>query len=202
VTSTLDGLAARSHLIHWQAFPSGPSFDVSEVDYLIDGKQLWVEHNAPYFYRDDGNYLVTSFLKPGKHVLHRAGGRLGRAGRHRLGDRRCLSGALTARRAGGHLEAWQSAGGTPAGYAPLVISAHCGRGWSEGQFPFHTYGGQRQPGRRGPPLSPGLVEIWTGMATGHDGKATSQDIVAGIRQDDLNGWCNDALGHRPATGGL
>jgi hypothetical protein len=139
VTSTLDGLAARSHLIHWQAFPSGPSFDVSEVDYLIDGKQLWVEHNAPYFYRDDGNYLVTSFLKPGKHVLHRAGGRLGRAGRHRLGDRRCLSGALTARRAGGHLEAWQSAGGTPAGYAPLVISAHCGRGWSEGQFPFtHT----------------------------------------------------------------
>jgi hypothetical protein len=54
VTSTLDGHTTLPHRIHWQAFPSGPSFDVSEVDYLIDGKQLWVEHNAPYYYRDDG----------------------------------------------------------------------------------------------------------------------------------------------------
>src|SRR5215467_14024935 len=69
VTSTLDGHTALPHRIHWQAFPSGPSFDVSEVDYLIDGKQVWVEHIAPYFYGDDGNYLVTSFLRPGKHVF-------------------------------------------------------------------------------------------------------------------------------------
>ena len=69
VTSTLDGHTALPHRIHWQAFPSGPSLAVSEVDYLIDGKQVWVEHIAPYFYGDDGNYLVTSFLTPGKHVF-------------------------------------------------------------------------------------------------------------------------------------
>lgn len=39
------------------------------MDFLIDGHQLWVEHNTPYFYGDDGNYLVTSFLKPGKHIF-------------------------------------------------------------------------------------------------------------------------------------
>ena len=47
VTSTLDGHTALPHRIHWQAFPSGPSFAVSQVDYLIDGKQVWVEHVAP-----------------------------------------------------------------------------------------------------------------------------------------------------------
>ena len=69
VTSTLDGHTALPHRIHWQAFPSGPPLDVSEVEYLIDGKQLWVEHNPPYFYGSDGNYLVTSFLTPGKHTF-------------------------------------------------------------------------------------------------------------------------------------
>src|SRR5690348_9885266 len=69
VTSTLDGHTALPHRIHWQAFPSGPPLDVSQVDYLIDGRQLWVEHAAPYFYGSDGNYLVTSFLKPGEHTF-------------------------------------------------------------------------------------------------------------------------------------
>jgi len=39
------------------------------VDFLIDGKLGWVEHNAPYVYGDDGNWLVTSFLKPGEHTF-------------------------------------------------------------------------------------------------------------------------------------
>lgn len=57
MTSTLDGHATLPHRIHWQAFPSAPSLNISEVDFLIDGHQLWVEHNTPYFYGDDGNYL-------------------------------------------------------------------------------------------------------------------------------------------------
>jgi hypothetical protein len=69
VTSTLDGHAALPLRIHWQAFPGGTATDVSEIDFLIDGRLAWVEHNAPYFYGDDGNWLVTSFLKPGEHTF-------------------------------------------------------------------------------------------------------------------------------------
>src|SRR5215472_15205327 len=41
VTSTIDGLTALPHRIHWRAFPA-PLADITEVDFLIDGKQLWV----------------------------------------------------------------------------------------------------------------------------------------------------------------
>jgi hypothetical protein len=69
VTSTLDGHAALPHRIHWQAFPSVPSADVSEVDFLIDGKLGYVKHHTPYFYGSVGNWLVTSFLTPGEHTF-------------------------------------------------------------------------------------------------------------------------------------
>jgi hypothetical protein len=69
VTSTLDGHTTLPHRLHWQAFPSEPAADITEVDYLIDGKLAWVEHITPYFYGDDGNYLVTSFLAPGTHTF-------------------------------------------------------------------------------------------------------------------------------------
>ncbi len=67
VTSTLDGHTRLPLRIHWIARPTGA--DVSEVDFLIDGKLGWVEHNSPYVYGDDGNWLVTSFLKPGEHAF-------------------------------------------------------------------------------------------------------------------------------------
>ena len=69
VTSTLDGLTALPHRIHWQAFPSVTAAHVSKVDFLIDGRLGWVEHKTPYFYGDDGNWLVTSFLTPGAHTF-------------------------------------------------------------------------------------------------------------------------------------
>lgn len=69
VTSTLDGHGALPLRIHWQAIPRMPSDEVSEVDFLIDGRLGWVEHSAPYFYGDDGNWLVSSFLKPGEHTF-------------------------------------------------------------------------------------------------------------------------------------
>jgi hypothetical protein len=55
VTSTLDGHTALPLRIHWQAIPSAPAADVSEVDFLIDGRLAWVEHDTPYFYGSDGN---------------------------------------------------------------------------------------------------------------------------------------------------
>jgi hypothetical protein len=67
VTSTLDGLTALPQRIKWTAHPSSPAVD--EVDFLIDGQQAWIEHNPPYDYGNDGNWLVTSFLKPGPHTF-------------------------------------------------------------------------------------------------------------------------------------
>ena len=69
VTSTLDGHSTLPYRIRWQAFPGAPAADVSEVDFLIDGKLAWVEHKTPYFYGNDGNWLVTSFLTPGMHTF-------------------------------------------------------------------------------------------------------------------------------------
>ena len=69
VSSTLRGLTEFPHRIQWEATPSGPASGVSEVDFLIDDQLGWVEHNPPYFYADDGNWLVTSFLEPGEHTF-------------------------------------------------------------------------------------------------------------------------------------
>jgi hypothetical protein len=68
VSSTLHGLTELPHRIHWQAMPSGRTA-ASEVDFLIDDQLAWVEHNPPYFYADDGNWLVTSFLERGAHTF-------------------------------------------------------------------------------------------------------------------------------------
>jgi hypothetical protein len=69
VHSTLDGRTVLPIRIHWIAKPSIASSKVSKVDYLIDGRLAWVEHRAPYVYANDGNWLVTSFLRPGRHVF-------------------------------------------------------------------------------------------------------------------------------------
>jgi hypothetical protein len=69
VTSTLDRHSALPLRIHWQAFPNVPAAEVSEVDFLIDGRLGWVEHHTLYFYGDDGNWLVTSCLNSGEHTF-------------------------------------------------------------------------------------------------------------------------------------
>ncbi len=68
VTSTLDGRTTLPQRIRWTAHPSSSA--VEEVDFLIDGQPAWVEHNPPYDYGNDGNWLVTSFLKPGPHTFN------------------------------------------------------------------------------------------------------------------------------------
>jgi hypothetical protein len=73
VTSTLDGKTVLPLRIHWIAQPQIPVAQVKGVDYLIDGRRAWVEHHAPYYYGSNegsyGNWLVTSFLKPGLHTF-------------------------------------------------------------------------------------------------------------------------------------
>lgn len=65
VTSTLDGKTLLPHRIVWTARPSEPG-QVVKIDFLIDGRVAWSEHKAPYTY-SDGGYLVTTWLKPGRH---------------------------------------------------------------------------------------------------------------------------------------
>ncbi len=69
VTSTLDGRKVLPVRIHWLAHPTLPKSKIAEVDFLIDGRLAFVEHIAPYTYGRDGNYLVTSFLRPGVHAF-------------------------------------------------------------------------------------------------------------------------------------
>jgi hypothetical protein len=176
VTSTLDGLTALAHRIHWQAFPAGPASGVSEVDYLIDGKLCWVEHNAPYFYGSDGNYLVTSFLAPGMHTFTaRAIWADGRTAtdtvRSQVSPAPAPPPALT-----GTWKRFQSPmgpGSPPPGYWRLVISKV---GWQI----YDTSGGGNLLDVAY--LSPGLLEIRQGMFTSPDS------------QLDGNGWCNNNPG--------
>ena len=69
VSSTLSDKPALPHRIHWLAKTSLPPSKIREVDFLIDGRRAWVEHQAPYSYGYDGNYLVTSWMKPGRHTF-------------------------------------------------------------------------------------------------------------------------------------
>jgi len=185
VTSTLDGHTALPHRIHWQAFPSGPAFAISEVDFLIDGHQLWAEHQTPYFYGDDGNYLVTSFLKPGKHVFTvRAVSAAGQTATDSVAATVPAAppppAALGGTWKGFVKQASPSSCSPgpcpPAGDWRLVISP---TGWQV----YDTAGGGGLYDVTYP--SPGLAEIRTGMATGH-------------QNTDGNAWCNYDGGDRPA----
>jgi hypothetical protein len=69
VSSTLSNAHVLPHRIHWRAKPSLPPSKIREVAFLIDGRRSWVEHNAPYSYAFDGNYLVTSWMRPGLHTF-------------------------------------------------------------------------------------------------------------------------------------
>lgn len=69
VSSTLARSRVLPHRVHWLGRPSLPPAKIREVDFLIDGRRSWVEHHAPYSYGYDGNYLVTTWMKPGLHTF-------------------------------------------------------------------------------------------------------------------------------------
>jgi len=176
VTSTLDGLTGLPHRIHWQAFPSGPSSDVSQVDYLIDGQLRWIEHSAPYFYGSDGNYLVTSFLTPGTHTftvraIWAHGTTATDTARAQVSPApappAALAGTWQRFHSGGDLSS------PPSGYWRLIITSV---GW---QINDTSGGGNLLDIAY---LSPGLLEIRQGMFTSPDS------------QLDGNGWCNNDPG--------
>ena len=77
VTSTLDGKKVLPHRIRWLAYPKLPRSEVAQVTFLIDGKVRWIELKSPYTYGghetsaggtvEFRNWLVTSWLSPGRH---------------------------------------------------------------------------------------------------------------------------------------
>lgn len=67
VKTTLDRKKVLPRRIRWIARASVAASEIRAVTFLIDGKVRWVEHNPPYTYGNDGNWLVTSWLSPGMH---------------------------------------------------------------------------------------------------------------------------------------
>jgi len=72
ITTTLDGHEAIPLRFRWLARPSVPEGQVSQVDFLIDGRLLGIEREAPYNYGSDDlhghlGWLVTSWLGRGPH---------------------------------------------------------------------------------------------------------------------------------------
>ena len=64
-----DGSTLR-RAVPWQVTAKTARDDaVAEVDFLVDGKQLWVEHNTPYFFNDDHQVLAPWLLGAGSHTL-------------------------------------------------------------------------------------------------------------------------------------
>jgi hypothetical protein len=66
VTSSLDGKTVLPIRSHWIATPNDTQ-SIDHVDYFIDGYHAWTQHQAPWYYGDNGNWLITTFLKPGMH---------------------------------------------------------------------------------------------------------------------------------------
>ncbi len=79
VTSSVTDGETLTDATLWQATADGAPID--HVDFFIDGKKLWTESNAPYFFNDDNQYLEPWLLSPGSHVLlARATGTMGETG--------------------------------------------------------------------------------------------------------------------------
>jgi hypothetical protein len=182
VTSSLTGHTTLPHRIRWTATPTVAPDQISEVDFLIDGHRAWVEHNAPYDYGDDGNFLVTSFLSPGSHTFTVKAATIGgNTARTTVTANVPAAPAPPSALAG----TWKrflkqtDPSGPPSGSWHLVINPV---GWTIDD----TSGGGNLLDVAY--LKPGLVEIRSGMATGHD------KVVGTAADEDLNGFCNNEPG--------
>jgi hypothetical protein len=67
VSSTLDGKSVLPHRIHWIGSTTLPQTQIAFVGFLIDDKIVWSGARIPNTFADDGGYLVTSWLTPGRH---------------------------------------------------------------------------------------------------------------------------------------
>jgi hypothetical protein len=66
VSSSLDGKTVLPIRSHWIANPNDTQ-SIDHVDFFIDGYHSWTQHQAPWYYGGQGNWLITTFLKPGVH---------------------------------------------------------------------------------------------------------------------------------------
>ena len=70
VTSSIVDGATLAGPVHWSAGPVGtPPGGLDRVEFLIDGKLLWVERHAPYDFNNDANYLYPYVFTRGPHQL-------------------------------------------------------------------------------------------------------------------------------------
>ena len=66
VASSIDGKTVLPVRSHWIASPNDTQ-SIDHVDFFIDGYHAWTEHQAPWYFGGQGNWLITTFLKPGLH---------------------------------------------------------------------------------------------------------------------------------------
>jgi hypothetical protein len=66
VASSIDGKTVLPLRSHWIASPNDTQ-PIDHVDFFIDGYHAWTQHQAPWYFGGQGNWLITTFLKPGLH---------------------------------------------------------------------------------------------------------------------------------------
>jgi hypothetical protein len=70
VTSSIVDGATLAAPTRWSAEPVGPPpGGLDRIEFLIDGKLLWVERHAPFVFNNDGNYLYPYVFARGAHQL-------------------------------------------------------------------------------------------------------------------------------------
>jgi len=70
ISSTLDGKRVLPQRLRWRARVKGAN--ISQVAFVIDDSERWVEHEPPYYYGGDDaganrGFLITTWLAPGRH---------------------------------------------------------------------------------------------------------------------------------------
>jgi hypothetical protein len=70
VTSSIADGATLAGPVRWSADPVGtPPGGLDRIEFLIDGRLLWVERHAPFDFNNDANYLYPYVFARGPHQL-------------------------------------------------------------------------------------------------------------------------------------
>lgn len=70
VTSSIADGATLASPVQWSAELVGtPPGGLDRIEFLIDGDLRWVEHNPPFVFNNDGNYLYPYLFARGLHQL-------------------------------------------------------------------------------------------------------------------------------------
>jgi hypothetical protein len=70
LTSSIADGATLAAPVRWSAEPVGtPPGGLDRIEFLVDGKLLWVERHAPFDFNNDNNYLYPYLFARGPHEL-------------------------------------------------------------------------------------------------------------------------------------